>query len=249
MNISFQAENHFLHLSENYTWKMGLLDVLLSTSHWLLLPALILGLLYILGTWNYDYFSKQNIPYVKPWPFVGNFGPLILRRISFPDNNLRLYRAYKGHRLTGVFQFTRSRTIIRDIELLKLIAIKDFDHFMNHFTFTNPDLDPLFSGNLLLLKERCYSPHVALERGIGWYTGHRTNCSKSNNKIFGRLGGSSGRNYLDQLLDKLRTTLERHEGYLKSKLQFQQDEVHVRTSFPMWTADDGLLGGTGAEKW
>nr|CAD7264215.1 unnamed protein product [Timema shepardi] len=147
-----KAENHFLHLSENYTWKMGLLDVLLSTSHWLLLPALILGLLYILGTWNYDYFSKQNIPYVKPWPFVGNFGPLILRRISFPDNNLRLYRAYKGHRLTGVFQFTRPRTIIRDIELLKLIAIKDFDHFMNHFTFTNPDLDPLFSGNLLLLK-------------------------------------------------------------------------------------------------
>nr|CAD7424518.1 unnamed protein product [Timema monikensis] len=154
MNISFQAENHFLHLSENYTWMMGMLDVLLSTSHWLLLPALILGLLYILGTWNYDYFSKQNIPYVKPWPFVGNFGPLILRRISFPDNHLRLYRAYKGHRLTGVFQFTRPRTIIRDIELLKLIAIKDFDHFMNHFTFTDPDIDPLFSGNLFLLKGR-----------------------------------------------------------------------------------------------
>nr|CAD7614182.1 unnamed protein product [Timema genevievae] len=151
MNILFQAENYFLRLNENYTWMMGLFDVVLSNSHWFLLPALILGLLYILGTWNYDYFSKQNIPYVKPWPFVGNFGPLILRRISFPEYHLRSYRAYKG-RLTGAFQFTRPRTIIRDIELLKLIAIKDFDHFMNHFTFSNPDIDPLISGNLLLLK-------------------------------------------------------------------------------------------------
>nr|CAD7598281.1 unnamed protein product [Timema genevievae] len=131
---------------------MRFLDVLMSSSNWLLLAALIICALYILGTWNYDYYSKQNIPYVKPLPFFGNMAPIIFRRIAAADHGLNLYRAYKGHRLSGIFQFTRPRTIIRDIELLKMIAIKDFDHFMNHFSVVDPEMDQLFGGNLFLLK-------------------------------------------------------------------------------------------------
>nr|CAD7460379.1 unnamed protein product [Timema tahoe] len=131
---------------------MRFLDVLMSSSNWLLLAALIICGLYILGTWNYDYYSKQNIPYVKPLPFFGNMAPIIFRRIAAADHGLRLYRAYKGHRLSGMFQFTCPRTIIRDIELLKMIAIKDFDHFMNHFSVVDPEMDHLFGGNLFLLK-------------------------------------------------------------------------------------------------
>nr|CAD7200834.1 unnamed protein product [Timema douglasi] len=128
------------------------MNVLMSSSNWLFLAALIICALYILGTWNYDYYSKQNIPYVKPLPFFGNMAPIIFRKIAAADQNLRLYRAHKGHRLSGIFQFTRPRTIIRDIELLKIIAIKDFDHFMNHFSVVDPEVDQLFGGNLFLLK-------------------------------------------------------------------------------------------------
>lgn len=42
--------------------------------------------------------------------------------------------------------------MIRDLELIKQLGIKDFDHFMDHREFISPELDTLWSKNLLNLR-------------------------------------------------------------------------------------------------
>lgn len=42
--------------------------------------------------------------------------------------------------------------LIRDLELIKRITIKDFDHFLNRNSFSNEKLEPLMAKNLASLK-------------------------------------------------------------------------------------------------
>lgn len=42
--------------------------------------------------------------------------------------------------------------IVRDPELIRLITIKDFDHFVNRNNVISEDADPLFAKSLLILK-------------------------------------------------------------------------------------------------
>jgi cytochrome P450 family 9 len=42
---------------------------------------------------------------------------------------------------------------VLDPELIKQITIKDFDHFMNHRTQIDPEIDPLFSRNLFAIRD------------------------------------------------------------------------------------------------
>nr|CAD7428343.1 unnamed protein product [Timema monikensis] len=104
------------------------------------------------ATWNYDYFSKRNIPYSRPVPFLGSMAPQLFGRKSNADVVWELYKKYKGHRLSGFFQFNKPITFINDPELIKMIAVKDFDHFVDHETLVPSEVDPLFGGNLFFLK-------------------------------------------------------------------------------------------------
>lgn len=51
-------------------------------------------------------------------------------------------------RFVGHYQFLKPDIIIRDVELLKNITIKDFENFLDHRAFINEEMDPLFGANL-----------------------------------------------------------------------------------------------------
>jgi cytochrome P450 family 9 len=55
------------------------------------------------------------------------------------------------NRIIGVFEFRRPFYMLRDPGLIKQLAIKDFDHFMDHRTIINPQLDPMFASSLISL--------------------------------------------------------------------------------------------------
>lgn len=42
--------------------------------------------------------------------------------------------------------------MVKDIETIKNITVKDFDHFQNHVGFVDEESDPLFGRNLFSLK-------------------------------------------------------------------------------------------------
>jgi cytochrome P450 family 9 len=57
-------------------------------------------------------------------------------------------------------QFSNPFIVIRDLKVLKQIAVKDFDHFLNHFGGFDETVDPLFGRNLFALKGAFDSNHV-----------------------------------------------------------------------------------------
>nr|CAD7460100.1 unnamed protein product [Timema tahoe] len=140
------------YISQTEPAIMSLLEVVWSYSDWILVAVLLMSAMYILGTWNYNYFSKQNILYVKPVPFLGNMAPVFFGKMSNTDNVNRLYRAHRGQRVTGTFQYGKPSTYINDPELIKTITIQDFDHFTDHHFGVQPERDQLFTETLIFLR-------------------------------------------------------------------------------------------------
>lgn len=52
----------------------------------------------------------------------------------------------------GRFEFMMPMLLIKDIELIKKIAVKDFDYFTDHRTIIDENTDPLFGRNLFSMK-------------------------------------------------------------------------------------------------
>lgn len=59
-------------------------------------------------------------------------------------------------RFYGYFTFITPGLVVRDIKMIKKIAIEDFDHFLDHNSVVNGDSDPLFGRNLVALKGTVY---------------------------------------------------------------------------------------------
>jgi hypothetical protein len=131
---------------------MAVLDWSWSCSDWVLLLVIIGVVLYFIGTSNYNHFSKQNVPYIKPVPFIGSMGPALLRKQYFPQLTMTIYNELKDHPFGGFFVFKQPVVMLRDPELIKVIAVKDFEYFTDHRSMLSEDGEPVLSRGLFSLK-------------------------------------------------------------------------------------------------
>ena len=102
---------------------------------WVCLIVVVTTLLYFWGTKGHDFFSKQGIPYVKPWPILGS-QPSVMNGIAYEYDK---QNAKKYGPTWGVFAGRTPHLYTVDQELIKRILIKDFDHFMNRRGFEKSD--------------------------------------------------------------------------------------------------------------
>lgn len=107
----------------------------------LLLLALVVALYWYI-TKNFGHYEKLGVPYVKP---------------SFPFGSLNFFggdhidvmtadahKQFENERFFGLFMFGKPMVAINDPDLLRLIQVKDFDHFVDRI---GPDVvEKLFSG-------------------------------------------------------------------------------------------------------
>jgi cytochrome P450 family 9 len=119
---------------------------------WVLVTGLTLLVTYLLGTWTHEHFSKRNTPSIKPFPFLGNMAPVVFRAMSFPDFSVYLYNKLKGYKYGGVYQFMFPTLLLRDPELIKMVTVKDFEHFLDHQAPISEEAEPLFGKALFNLK-------------------------------------------------------------------------------------------------
>uniref|UniRef100_A0A6V7M137 Cytochrome P450 n=1 Tax=Bracon brevicornis TaxID=1563983 RepID=A0A6V7M137_9HYME len=117
----------------------------------LLTFAALIGSLYYWLT-RKNYFEKHGIIHKKPLPFLGNSAGVIFRTQSFADYVQEVYDLHKEAKYVGFYDFEVPVIMIRDPELIKTITVKHFDHFVDHRTFVDVDMDPFFGGNLFALK-------------------------------------------------------------------------------------------------
>ncbi|GJQ77435.1 hypothetical protein Trydic_g20833 [Trypoxylus dichotomus] len=69
---------------------------------------------------------------------------------------VNLYRTFPEERYIGMYQGTLPTLLIRDPEIIKRITVKEFDHFPNHRSFIPDDVEPLWSKNLVFLKDMAW---------------------------------------------------------------------------------------------
>ncbi|XP_011175444.1 cytochrome P450 9e2-like [Solenopsis invicta] len=119
----------------------------------LLLTILTAGVcLYYFVLSKLTYFERLKVPYVQPIPFFGNMAPFVFRRISNVELIQKMYNLFPDAKYFGFFDFSSPTFIIRDPELISMIAIKHFDNFCDHRAFVNESLDPIAGRNLFNLR-------------------------------------------------------------------------------------------------
>ncbi|KAF2885196.1 hypothetical protein ILUMI_20977, partial [Ignelater luminosus] len=117
----------------------------------IIFASLLLIWIYIKVLKPYEYWKNKGVTYVKPWPLFGNMAPVTFRRKAFAQHLQDLYSADPNKRYIGFYQFLSPTLLIRDPDLIKTIAIKEFSAFPDHRTFTSEEADPLGSRNLFAL--------------------------------------------------------------------------------------------------
>lgn len=104
----------------------------------LLLPLLV-WLAYWYFTKNYNYWEKRNVVYKKPeFPF-GSLKDMVLGR-SFPGKvHENIYKEFQNERFYGIIEFREPSLVVKDPEIIKLVMVKDFSHFVDRpFVRGNP---------------------------------------------------------------------------------------------------------------
>lgn len=103
--------------------------------------------------WRYKYYwQSQQVPHI-PATFPGGNINLLHLEESISIVFKKWYNEFKskGHKYGGTFVLTSPILTIVDLELIKMILLKDFSNFMDRGFYYNDKDDPL-SGNLLNLE-------------------------------------------------------------------------------------------------
>ncbi|XP_026672903.1 uncharacterized protein LOC108629176 [Ceratina calcarata] len=99
----------------------------------------------------YSFFDEKGIPCYKPIPILGSIWKAVLQRITFAEVVQELYNLNPNAKYVGFFDFRTPIIAIRDLDLLKSVTVKNFEHFPDHRAFLNEDIDLLFAKNLFAL--------------------------------------------------------------------------------------------------
>ncbi|GBP56873.1 Cytochrome P450 6B7 [Eumeta japonica] len=96
---------------------------------------------------KYSYWHKKNVVGPTPTPVVGTFGPVFLRKKTATQLITEIYNRYPNEKYFGIYQGTSPALVLRDIELIKQVMIKDFVQFQDRgFKISDSEADQnLFS--------------------------------------------------------------------------------------------------------
>ncbi|EDV56368.1 uncharacterized protein Dere_GG20257 [Drosophila erecta] len=119
---------------------------------------LVVAALVAIYSWfqrNHSYWQRKGIPYVPPTPIIGNTKVVFKMENSFGMHISEIYNdpRLKDEAVVGIYSLNKPGLIIRDIELIKSILIKDFNRFHNRYGRADPHRDPLGYNNLFFVRD------------------------------------------------------------------------------------------------
>lgn len=96
-------------------------------------------------------------------PIFGNQAPVIFRKIYMGHLIEKLYNENSKAKYFGLFDFMNPVIVLRDMDLIKNVTVKNFESFPNHKIFFEESWEPLFSKNLFALQnEKWHSVRTLL---------------------------------------------------------------------------------------
>lgn len=119
---------------------MSFSDILL----YVVLPLVVGGYFFLKK--KYSFFKEKGIPHLKPSWTLGNMDG-IGKTSHMADLMMKIYNECKGKDVVAGFYTMISPTyIVTDLELAKLITVKDFNNFVDRGVFVNEEDEPLTGG-------------------------------------------------------------------------------------------------------
>lgn len=85
--------------------------------------------LYYYFTSTFDFWNSRGVPGPRPIPFFGNFKDIILSKKPMNEYLTNLYNTYKDEPMIGIFVKRQPILILRDLDLIKNVLIRDFTVF------------------------------------------------------------------------------------------------------------------------
>ncbi|XP_069676306.1 cytochrome P450 9e2-like [Periplaneta americana] len=116
---------------------------------WLFLLMGLGLLLYYWGTSTHRRFIKSGVPHLKPLPFIGDVGTVFLKNSAFHELMPKFYNGLKEHGCGVFFMFRHPIILVCDPELIKAVAVKDFEFFTDRNTTIFENGDPLWTNILV----------------------------------------------------------------------------------------------------
>ncbi|XP_022127391.2 cytochrome P450 6B6 [Pieris rapae] len=114
---------------------------------WLLVVALVLILLYYVGTKNFDYWKKRGVKYDEPIIFFGSNLTHIIKKHSLSERFAELHNRFPNEKYVGYFEANRPALLVRDPDLIKAILVTDFKHFYRRgISPHKEDIEPLMKN-------------------------------------------------------------------------------------------------------
>ncbi|XP_014221327.1 cytochrome P450 9e2-like [Trichogramma pretiosum] len=93
-------------------------------------------------------FVRWGVPGPVEVPFLGIFGEAYFTGEHFTSVLTRLYNYDKRAKYVGCHFFTKPHVIPRDLDLIKSILVKNFDHFADQEFTIEEATDPLYAKNV-----------------------------------------------------------------------------------------------------
>lgn len=113
----------------------------------------LLLLVYYYVTTKYNYWKVRGVKGPAPLPIIGNFGRIILGKISLADFLKEIYNRYSEEPLIGIYSGFQPILVVRDPTFIKDVLIKDFSNFADRKTTVNEKTDT-FAANLFSVEAR-----------------------------------------------------------------------------------------------
>lgn len=84
---------------------------------------------------TFTYWNNHNIPFIPSSSIFGNIKDIVLYRECAAEVLKDLYKdpATKKEPVTGIRIFHKPGVLIRDLELIKRVLVKDFNYFSNRY--------------------------------------------------------------------------------------------------------------------
>uniref|UniRef100_A0A224XSQ9 Putative cytochrome n=1 Tax=Panstrongylus lignarius TaxID=156445 RepID=A0A224XSQ9_9HEMI len=101
-----------------------------------------------------QHWKERNIPHVKPHLFIGNAAPILFRTMA---NGVRLKEIcdrFPNEPILGYYNFMEPTILIKDVDIIEKILIKDFVHFVDRGFPVDEQRNPLDSNLFAMTGKR-----------------------------------------------------------------------------------------------
>nr|AAD25104.1 cytochrome P450 CYP9A1v2 [Heliothis virescens] len=98
----------------------------------------------------YSQLSKQGVNHLPTIPVFGNLMWMVMKQEHFVDTLGRCVKAFPDDKIVGHYDMVSPILVVLDVDTVKRITVKDFEHFVDRRSFTS-SFDPIFGRGLLLL--------------------------------------------------------------------------------------------------